>query len=235
METSNDQLRIARHLLLSSPPGQFDHILKDLQDLIPTVLTERRAEELQKEYNARSGREALQQPDSSAVGNVGLEEGIQNYVNQYYTSKGVKANFQISQADSEREFSILLYAERICFQQFHTGSWTARYSIQFLDGDTVEISGKMSLHAHTFERGNIQLKSMVDLPSVQTSQKGIFSQIQKWDEDTVMSLHSVYDEMSGDILKKFRRIMPVTRRRFDWNVQGHRGLRELGMEVQSRE
>jgi len=237
MDTSTDQLRIARHLLLSSPPGQFELILRDLQDILSSSLTPKWVEEIRTEYNSRTGREALLEPDQEKdkITDIGLDEGMKNYIAEYYASQGVKSNYRITAGENGAEFSILLYAERIQLEHFHAGSWTARYSIKTC-GDAMAISGKISLHAHTFENGNLQIKSMVNLPEVQTKKDGIFKQIKKWDEESVMTLRGVYDDMSGDILKKLRRVMPVTRTRFDWNVEGHRGIRELGVEVvQNRE
>ena len=73
MDISNDQLRIARHFLLSSPPGQFDHTLRDLHELLSSALTPEWSEEIQKEYNSRSGREALQL-DPNAASEIENEE-----------------------------------------------------------------------------------------------------------------------------------------------------------------
>jgi len=210
------------------------------------VLTPQILDELQKEYNSRTGREVLLEvaEDHDDASNpktdvaLGLEKGMKHYIETFYSSRSVKCKTGIGR-EAENEYSILLFAERINFQQFHTGSWTARYSVKYdpknNNSNLVRISGKMCLHAHTFENGNSQLKSTVVLPEVQTTSSRIFQQIERWDEETVMSLNNVYDGMSVNILKKLRRTIPVTRMRFDWNLIGQRGMRELGAEVQNRE
>jgi len=236
MDASSDELRIAKHLLLSSPPGQFDLILQDLTELLS--LSQDWTETTRQEHNSRTGREALDsfkttQPENDALG---LQDGMQQYIDQFYDSKGVTSNHTFSSPNEDGQVTILLYAERIQLQQYHAGSWMARYFINaHADRNTFTISGTIVLHAHTFENGNLQLKSTVDLPSVETNKSGIFQQIQKWDEASVMTLRGVYDDMPGEILKKLRRVMPVTRTRFVWNVEGHRGIRQLGVEVQNRE
>jgi hypothetical protein len=236
MDASPDQLRIAKHLLLSSPPGQFHLVLQDLTEIVSP--SQEWIETVRKEYNSRTGREALldqQQQDQSD--SLGLNDNMQQYIDDFHSSKGVQSNHVISHPNNDGLVTILLYAERIQLQQYHAGSWTARYFINENDGNgTVSMSGTLVIHAHTFEIGNLQLKSIVNLPVVETSKSGIFQQIQKWEEESVGTLRGIYDDMSGEVLKKLRRVMPVTRTRFDWkNAEGHKGIRQLGIEVQNRE
>jgi hypothetical protein len=237
MDPTLDHLRIARDLLLSSPPGQFDVILEDLSYLTSSSpLPNEWIEKVRMEYNAHTGREALFQPAPEKSGDVlGLQEGMTNYVDQYYSAKGVKSNFVIESTASDNVHCILLYAERIHLQQFHAGSWTARYTITENDNNVIAIQGKAVLHAHTFEHGNVQVKTTVNFPSIQVVRGDIFQKIQEWDESLADALAVMYDEISTDALKKFRRVMPVTRTRFDWNLLGHRGIRQLGAEVVQKE
>mmetsp|Transcript_20606 Transcript_20606/g.30404 ORF Transcript_20606/g.30404 Transcript_20606/m.30404 type:complete len:238 (-) Transcript_20606:53-766(-) len=237
MDASSDQLRIAKHLLLSSPPGQFHLVLQDLTEIVSPP--QEWIATIRKEHDSRTGREALDQRDQQQQDqsdSLGLKDNMQKYIDEFYSSKGVQSNHVISPPNNDGQVTILLYAERIQLQQYHAGSWTARYFINENDGnDTVSMSGTIVIHAHTFENGNLQLKSIVDLPRVETSKSGIFQQIQKWDEESVVTLRGIYDDMSGEVLKKLRRVMPITRTRFDWNAEGHKGIRQLGIEVQNRE
>ena len=221
----SDEERILKHFLLSSPPGQFDLILKDLESL--SELSPDFVHQTRSEYNSRTGKEILQSTENLEFGN--LQQDLGNYVDTYYKSKDVNSNYVIA-SNSEGGANVIIYAERIQLQQFHSGSWTARYSIE-KDNDSLTISGKVVLHVHAFESGNLQLNSTTDFPSAKASMAGIVAQIQKWDEELMQNLDSIYENMSSDILKKLRRVMPVTRTRFDWNIAGHRGVRQLGMEV----
>jgi len=47
----------------------------------------------------------------------------------------------------------------------------------------------------------------------------------------VSSLHEVYDGLNAGVLKKLRRVMPVTRTKFDWNVASMRLHKDVGMGV----
>eukprot|EP00557_Chaetoceros_sp_GSL56_P012626 CAMPEP_0176478088 /NCGR_PEP_ID=MMETSP0200_2-20121128/997_1 /TAXON_ID=947934 /ORGANISM="Chaetoceros sp., Strain GSL56" /LENGTH=239 /DNA_ID=CAMNT_0017873997 /DNA_START=78 /DNA_END=797 /DNA_ORIENTATION=- len=232
-DSTSVHLRIVRELLLSSPPGQFDVILEDLRELLSSPPNEW-IEKIRMEYNTLTGRQALfQTTPVKSEDPLGLQEGMKLHVDKYYSGKGVQCNYVIDSSFSSGSVcSILLYAERIQLQQFHAGSWTAKYNITKNDNNILCIKGKAILHAHAFENGNVQLKTTVEFPSVEITSKNVFQQIQIWDESLVESLTAMYDEISSDALKKFRRVMPVTRTRFDWNLLGHRGIRQLGAEVQ---
>ncbi len=237
----NEHLRISKHFLLSSPPGQFEVIFRDLNEILVqtrTPLTSEWKEKVLNEYNERTGRVALQST-SSNDDHTAYDEMMKQYLQENYSGRGVKSNYSIDSYDDGKTTTILLYAERIQLHQYHAGSWTARYTIVEEEGGLVTMSGKISLHAHTFENGNLQLRSTIDLAPISNIKKDdtttIIKQIQAWDETSVMDpLRNVYENMSSDILKQLRRVMPVTRTRFDWNVAGHRGIRELGSQVQGQ-
>jgi hypothetical protein len=254
MEPPADQLRLAKDILLSSPPGQFDVLLEDLKDLIS--LPQSWIDEMRREFHSLTrGKKSLleinhksmifeSQSESSHDDPLELKEAMRQYMDTHYSGKGVESEYIMESCpgqgqgqgrEKEYNYCILLYAERIKLQQFHAGSWTAKYSITANtqnNNDVVYMNGKVALHAHAFENGNVHVKSMVDFPTVSIRREEIIPKIQEWDESLVESLRIMYEDMSGDILKQFRRIMPVTRTRFDWNLHGHRGIRLLGSEVQ---
>jgi len=238
-----DDLRIAKHLLLSSPPGQFDLILSGLSEILQHPLTSKWKEDCLIEYNQRTGYRALVGVASTDTDNDGdYSEEIKRYLRDYYTSHGVKSHYIFDTNENTKTTNILLYAERVQLQHYHAGSWSARYTIE-KDADSaaspsIVISGKITLHAHTFENGNVQIRSTADLAPLtlpSASPLAVLQQIQSWEEEAVMKpLEKVYEDMSSEILKKLRRTMPITRTRFDWNESGHRGIRELGSQVQTR-
>lgn len=236
--TTLDQLAIARDLLLSSPPGQFEVILQDLFQLITPPLPNEWIDKVRTEFHSLTGREALSELATSATMDddpLGLQEGMKRHIEKYYSARGVKSNYVIDTSSDNAKYSILLYAERIQLEKFHAGSWTARYTITENEKNVVCIKGKAVLRAHSLEHGNVQVKTTVDFPSTEIPKDDIFQKNQNWEESLMNSLGDTYDEISTDALKRFRRVMPVTRTRFDWNLLGHRGIRQLGAEVVQKE
>jgi hypothetical protein len=266
--TSNEnKLCIVKQLLLSSPPGQFQQTLLNLQTIFDDdnenssstsaqLITREFIQEVQSIYNSNTGRQVLsgkESSDSNDKSNVedddqfgnSLKESFQNYIKKYYSSKGVESNYVITVSSNENNsnrYDIILYAERIKLKQFHAGSWMAKYTVDYSTSpsSSTVINGLIQLHAHAFEDGNVQVKSKTELPShtienTTSLSEDIMAQIQKWEEEYVLQpLKDVYHDMSNDILKKMRRVMPVTRTKFDWNVEGNHFIKTMGMDVQNK-
>lgn len=178
-----------------------------------------------------------------------LEEKMRSHLESYYSSKGVVSNVQITNTsdvsnsgdDGSSTFTILIYAERIQLPQYHAGSWLSRYTITIspASSNTLTMDGTVRIHAHTFENGNVQMNSTTTLGPItitdhpqSTAADFVANKIQSWEEDRVVSsLHEVYDGLNAGVLKKLRRVMPVTRTKFDWNVASMRLHKDVGMGV----
>mmetsp|Transcript_13062 Transcript_13062/g.38401 ORF Transcript_13062/g.38401 Transcript_13062/m.38401 type:complete len:131 (-) Transcript_13062:64-456(-) len=111
----------------------------------------------------------------------------------------------------------------------------------------MEMSGVVDLVAHSFENGNVQMRSSIPLgpvaplavasssavPAPADTAASIVLQIQRWEDADVQSkLGELYDSVNngegGGMLKSLRRIMPVTRTRMDWKNAGvHRLARTM--------
>lgn len=269
-------LRISKHLLLSSPPGQFDLILSDLRNIIAEENSEGSSSivdsdwinQVRSEFESRSGKCVLHAKNNNVEDGVGgrddeiakdlasdsgateiersLEEKMRGYLETYYSSKGVDSNVQItsttesnSSHDGGSSFTVLLYAERIQLPKFHAGSWLSRYNITIVPNLKIIMDGSVIIRAHTFENGNVQMNSTASLgpitimnQSSSTTANVIVEKIQSWEEDHVVKpLHEAYDNLGSGVLKKLRRVMPVTRTKFDWNVASHRLHKNIGMDI----
>lgn len=61
----------------------------------------------------------------------------------------------------------------------------------------------------------------------------IVEKIQSWEEDHVVTpFHEAYENLGTGALNKLRRVMPVTRTKFDWNVASHRLHKNIGMGIE---
>jgi capping protein alpha len=98
----------------------------------------------------------------------------------------------------------------------------------------LRVAGKISLHAHYFENGNLQLQSekLVDeeLPDFTTIGLGdALLSVMKTAEDAVQAeLEDMYINMSQETFKEMRRVMPVTQTKMEWSLHAHRTARDLG-------
>ena len=268
--TIETKRNIAKQFLLSSPPGQFQQTLVDLQAIFDNsnnndnhqsssiLLSRDFVNEVQKEYNSNTGRGVLLQQKEDSINNdddfgKSLKDSFQNYVDTYYKGKDVESNYCVSNTTTNDSntttYKIIIYAERIKLKQFHAGSWFAKYTISTTKTSDENkrnciIDGAAILHGHSFENGNVHVKSNITLPSkqlqIQTSSSStttcqdIINVIQSWDEEYILRpLKGMYDDLSSNVLKKIRRVMPVTRTKFDWNLSGHRFVRAMEKDVQN--
>lgn len=98
----------------------------------------------------------------------------------------------------------------------------------------LRVAGTISLHAHYFENGNLQLQTekQVDeeLPDFTTIGLGdALLSVMKTAEDALQAeLEDMYINMSQETFKEMRRVMPVTQTKMEWSLHAHRTARDLG-------
>ena len=277
--------RVARHILLSSPPGQFDLVLSDLKVLIPlSILSPAFCADIRTEYDLRSGSSLLSSNDDSRMNDNRMNDDddcefgpmLQSKLNQNYISSHfhnnnnnnnndddgrVFAKCQVVQQEQQQEqqeeevtknkFQVTIYAQRVNLKNYHAGSWKTTFEIETTTTDNNHsvarlINGVAIIRAHTFENGNVQLSSNIQLPTVTLSSTAaendktsllllvdkIIQELQKWDNEYILQpIHELYHTISEKTLKTLRRIMPVTRTKFDWNVASHRFVNTLSHDV----
>jgi len=255
--STDEEKRIMRHLLLSSPPGQFERILAELRTLTKESSNEAFVSDVRKEYNYQTGRSVLSSPSDvgDATGNDDEDENdpmirsLRRVLNsrsaKWHASKDVSSNVLVkSMGLKAKRYKVTVYGERICLPNCHAGSWSGTYNIRFWE-DGWLVDGKVELKAHAFEDGNVQFRSTINLGpdklkglgdgndrtddgAADVLSRSIADLIEKWDDEKVLRpLRDIYGDMSGKYLKRLRRVLPVTKTRFDWNDAGGNRLRML--------
>ena len=195
----------------------------------------------------------------------------QNYISSHFHNNNnnnnndddgrVFAKCQVVQQEQQQEqqeeevtknkFQVTIYAQRVNLKNYHAGSWKTTFEIETTTTDNNHsvarlINGVAIIRAHTFENGNVQLSSNIQLPTVTLSSTAaendktsllllvdkIIQELQKWDNEYILQpIHELYHTISEKTLKTLRRIMPVTRTKFDWNVASHRFINTLSHDV----
>ncbi len=259
MDKSIEEKRcIAKEILVSCPPGQFQESLSNLHSIFSnpddnsnTVLSRDFVQEIESIYNSQTGRDVLLKKgvdgddDDDDVFGKGLDLSFQKYIEEHYSinnHNGVESHFTIQKVSSRYE--IKLYGQRIKIPQYNTGSWYAKYIINRMGDNTIVLNGSVDIFCHAFENGNVQLKSKVNIPpqtlerspsSASSLADEVIKCIQRVEEELVVQpLKCAYKDMSNDILKKMRRVMPVTRTKFDWKVDGHNFMNTIVMNVHDK-
>jgi hypothetical protein len=211
--SNESRLDIARRILLTSPPGQFDTLLQDLQAIFAASsesLTDEWVEKVRTEYS----KSRTNLPGGDTPGTTELYKRVK----EYQSSKAIES--ALSVVEEGDATVVQTYAERIDTKNRITGSWTAKWTIQ----SSGTVTGKVTVQAHSYEEGSIQLNTTRKFGP---EQGDVVKLIEKWEQELIDSIAETYDSM-GEKLKSLRRVMPVTRTRMDWNVLSHRMRKMLG-------
>lgn len=76
------------------------------------------------------------------------------------------------------------------------------------------------MHNHYYEQGNIQFNMNKDFPATALKTltgKSVVDYIKNTESKYQDGLEDMYTEVSEKLLKGMRRIMPITRQKFDWS------------------
>lgn len=249
-------LGVCKHLLLSSAPGQFDLILNDLRSVIfsDDVLSTEWLDSVRLDYYEKhmylkqgSGSRSDDQPDLSghlyrqlsktALCSDDSSPRIKNVVCRCaVTSANVK--------DARHLTCSICRQHTTNIDKGYAGAWTCKFTakISSNSSEEAELLGKAVICSHSFEDGNVQLNCEVEfgpktlqLPSTADDSAIatiIAKQLLSWEEELLQKLLGMYANV-GDFSKSMRRVMPLTRRRMDWNVQSHRLVKTLNYNMAS--
>jgi hypothetical protein len=236
MTTSlEERQKIAQKLLVSAPPDAFDVILSNLNEiLLPSPpLSDDVIQKIQMQRPAAFNHHERLHGDIDDFGKE-MEQALQSHIQKFYSNPHVQVTHSVTPAKEQKGgYQIFISAQRIRYHQFNIGSWIGTYTL-FPMNNSYVVSGTMDIHTQAFEgQGNIQNTSRFLLSEATVKNhhaESILEEISKFETDCMNQLNSVYDE-TGDQLKKLRRIMPITRQKFSWNVSGQKGIHELGRHL----
>jgi uncharacterized coiled-coil protein SlyX len=167
-----------------------------------------------------------------------------------YTNKGVTARHTV--IEQGKEVVIRTYAEHLNTHNCMTGYWAAQWRVKILGEKDADLGGKVKLHAYYYEEGsNVQMRAETDFASKPVSAadekvnsmvarfekqkmsyeeqlaKVIVDQIAAHEKKMYDQLTSMIEELKDETLKKFRRILPVTKTRFKWDAEAQKQVRLL--------
>ena len=221
--SSDDPLAVARRILLSSPPGEFDLVLADLQKVLPAAgaggADEQFVAETRRLYGEQTGSRLIGDGNSSSAATGGekcaqLRSKMEKYMAANYCASAPPASgsgYAVSPAASaagtsandDSLISLEVYAEKVSTSNCHSGSWHATYTIQVLSSTSATIGGTVRLRSHEYEEmANVQLSSTHALDQVTVSAKtgqdwadAVLAQVQTWERGDVQGyLARLYDD-----------------------------------------
>jgi hypothetical protein len=215
---SNNRFDIARRMLLAAPPGQLPSLEEDFQaifaangDTIP--------EDWLEQVRAETTKATTSSSDTTTPKAMELHEKMKQYQSDFYSSKGVVSVLVVEEKGDN--LVVRTYAEQNDTANCQAGSWTADWTVS----SSQQVKGTVKIHAFCHEGATVQLLSTREFGPLTTT--NVVTQIEEWEQEAMDSIREMNDNM-GDKLKSLRRVMPVTRTKMNWNVEGHRMVQLLG-------
>ena len=103
------------------------------------------------------------------------------------------------------------------------GAWRAEWSLEVPMGGSIgTLTGKVVVHVHYFEDGNVQLDDKAafqcEIPATPSEVGAEFvGKVRASEQAFIAKLEDIYANMSESVLQALRRRLPVTRTKFDWD------------------
>ncbi len=194
-----------------------------------------------------SAEDAPPFPESVAEFLPAIQSSLSSYVRKQMSSrKSASSVFCSSESpdcaaengdNSSIRFIAYTSSECVNFRNWWSGAWLGRFVVDWREDRTkASISGKITVRAHYYENGNIQLQTSGEMGPQEMHFTGeqsnkeiaeeIVKKIQKAEDELHRQLEMMYATM-GDTLKAYRRSKPIKAGKFSWNLNQVRMVKNL--------
>eukprot|EP00815_Leptocylindrus_aporus_P003085 CAMPEP_0116057520 /NCGR_PEP_ID=MMETSP0322-20121206/4656_1 /TAXON_ID=163516 /ORGANISM="Leptocylindrus danicus var. apora, Strain B651" /LENGTH=268 /DNA_ID=CAMNT_0003541539 /DNA_START=14 /DNA_END=820 /DNA_ORIENTATION=+ len=173
-----------------------------------------------------------------------LQEKGKCHVDRLYSPLSTNCGFLVSdlyqKGDELESYSIIYGGERS--RRFSAARWVGYFTLLEQDKNNegrrcwMKLSGFFKLTSHIDEESNFIMKSRHHFETdirfkfggnYNVESKLIVKQFKKWEEECVKA----YEKCDFEVkLKSLRRILPISRKKFDWNVEHHRFINILNIK-----
>jgi len=131
---------------------------------------------------------------------------------------------------------VTIAAQRFNPGNFVNGRWRSVWTIT--PGKQIELNGSVRVCVHYYEDGNVQLNTeynkSLSAQSGSNIGEAVFKAIAKAEADFQTALEQSYNAMSENTFKALRRVLPVTKSKFDWEkMKAYKIGSELGAQAAS--
>lgn len=191
---------------------------------------------------------------------VAVEEQLEEYQEKTYGSKeNIVHKYQVTETD-EKQFDIHTYAAIGDSANHSMAYWAGSWKVQRTSETEADVSGEISLHVYFYEGGNFQMRSQRNFPvqEVSTVEEKVHAMVAKMeatkmsydakmskrivgkitaDEKTLyQDIKTIYqDKELDESFKKIRRILPITKTRFKWDVAAQKQVNLLRQKEKEAE
>lgn len=225
--TVEEKRRVCRHLLLSSPPGQFDLVLADLLRVVGSdVLDEDVVGSFRTERDDRD--HAHDDDDDESLLSVRWRAHAESTLHPVGSALRRRARRR-----DDGVVELTARSERVDLRDFRSGAWTSRYEY---DEKSETLRGEVRATAHATENGHVRTAIKRTMaPRTGVAPEDVARLAAKFEEDVATSLRDRYRFVAETELRRTRRLLPVTRNKMDWSlVHAHRTTEHLKDTLRER-
>ena len=233
-----------KELLLSLPPGQdWAAVQGDVTTLGAWD------EEALKDLHVRTCQSADDSTQDTPL-MASVREKFADYQSKYTAKDLTATRFTLTPVDDNGSMILHTYLEQVEKTNCRAASWATCWNIQPHEETEAQVSGTAQLHLHYYENANVQLRttrtfspqsaetakeqvnSIVAQMEARTMSyeekvaKAIIKQITAREKELYQQMQQMQDEI-GEKLKKMRRILPITKTRFKWDVAAQKQVKIL--------
>ena len=139
-----------------------------------------------------------------------IQEKLDVYLSQHFSDTAQARVFQY-----EDSISVFIACASINLRNMWTGEWISEWKV--LEG---KISGKITINAHYFEEGNLQMNQVKEFDRTfggsdeETWAAEIVNAIKSCDDCVQNGMYEVYENLPQNVFKPMRRTLPVTHTKF---------------------
>jgi len=130
----------------------------------------------------------------------------------------------VEKSGSDIELTAVITNSNFSPKNFRGGCWQSVWRVQINElSRSAALSGSITVNAHYFEEGNVQLQSSYKVDDSVTLQEGkeigvsIVYVIEQLESVFLLNLEEQYSNLSDRTFKELRRKLPVTRTLFAWD------------------
>jgi F-actin capping protein alpha subunit len=140
------------------------------------------------QYDASTGRyfiDASEEVNNHPLA-AALKEQFNSYKDKFYSTEGLSVGVRVESKGNT--LLVSMYTEGLDEANCHSSSWFSQWRIQAEGNSEALISGKVTLHACSYEGNNAQLHTVMDFGEVNITAKGnnisesLIAQILTWEK-----------------------------------------------------
>lgn len=167
-----------------------------------------------------------------------FDNAAHGYASEHYVHGG--CTVYGGKQGGDTKITVCISASKFNPNNFWNGRWRSVWTCTFSNGGKVTLNGTIKLNVHYYEDGNVQLTSTTKKTGsanggdANTTATNAIKAIQKIESEFQQALDQSYVTMGDTTFKALRRMLPITRKKMDWDWRKIQSLKVGAQAAGSR-